>query len=120
MFGRLTEVYASLAIRLSYPFLFRTCPFQKPFDTIYDLGMDYMGYDPGHNATSARLFKNIFGSCETVTAYGTYQYDTISMTDFEPMKSESQLAKISFQSICAEHMKLENEWHPAFKKVSSI
>ena len=75
MFGGLTEVYASLAIRLSYPFLFRTCPFQKPFDTIYDLGMDYMGYDPGHNATSARLFKNIFGSCETVTAYGTYQYD---------------------------------------------
>ena len=73
--GTDTAVMRAFVERLSYPFLFRACPFQKPFATIYDLGMDYMGYDPGHNATSPRLFRNIFGFCETMTAYGTYQYD---------------------------------------------
>ncbi len=29
----------------------------------------------GHHATSPQLFANFFGSCESMTAYGTYQYD---------------------------------------------
>ncbi|MBR5547632.1 MAG: flavodoxin family protein [Clostridia bacterium] len=73
--GTDTAVMRAFVERLSYPFLFRDCPYQKPFATIYDLGMDDLGYNSGHNATSSRLFKRTFGSFETMTAYGTYQYD---------------------------------------------
>ena len=74
-YGTDSAVMRALVERLTYPFLFRPCPYKKPFATIYNMGMDDIGKNPGHNATSPQLFKSFFGSCDTMTAYGTYQYD---------------------------------------------
>ena len=94
--GTDTAVMKAFVERLSYPFLFRTCPYKKPFATIYDLGMDDLGYNPGHNATSPHLFRNIFGSCETMTAYGTYQYDYDKYDGFRTNKERKPISEKQF------------------------
>ena len=94
--GTDTAVMRAFVERLSYPFLFRACPYKKPFDTIYDLGMDDIGYHPGHNATSPQLFRNIFGSCETMTAYGTYQYDYDKYDGFRTNEERKPISEKQF------------------------
>ena len=94
--GTDTAVMRALVERLTYPFLFRPSPYKKPFATIYNLGMDYMGYDPGHNATSPRLFESKFGSCETMTAYGTYQYDYDKYDGFRTNEERKPISEKQF------------------------
>lgn len=45
--GTDTAVMRAFAERLTYPFLFRECPYKKPFAAIYDLGMDDQGVSSG-------------------------------------------------------------------------
>ncbi len=94
--GTDTAVMRAFVERLTYPFLFRQCPFRKYFATIYDLGMDYCGYDPGHNASSPRLFRSVFGSCETMTAYGMYQYDYDKYDGFRTNEERKPISEKQF------------------------
>lgn len=98
--GTDTAVMRAFVERLTYPFLFPDNPYKKPFATIYDLGMDYMGYDSGHNATSPRLFWSIFGSCETMTAYGTYQYDYDKYDGFRTNTEQKPISEKQFPIDC--------------------
>lgn len=58
--------------------------------------MDYMGSDPGHNTTSTWLFRNIFGSCETMTAYGTYHYDYNKYDGFRTNEERKPISEKQF------------------------
>lgn len=94
--GTYTAVMRAFVVRLSYPFLFRACPYKKPFVTIYDLGMDDLGSNPGHNATSPRLFRNILGFCETMIDYGTYQYDYDKYDGFRTNEEQKPISEKQF------------------------
>ncbi len=98
--GTDTAVMRAFVERLTYPFLFRHSPYRMPFATIYDLGMDYIGYDPGHNASSPRLFRSIFGSCETMTAYGTYQYEYDKYDGFRTNAERKPISEKQFPVDC--------------------